>query len=289
MNSLPVKYYSQSKSWMDCKIFSDWFHQQFVPLVRKCCRDHEFEEKALLLLDNAPSHPSAEILQSDDGMIKTLFLPPNTTAAIQPMDQGVLDPCKRRYKRKLLAHIILENESEDKPVPDILKAINMKHVVYWIASAWEEASTDSLCKAWRKLLPETEVNDLEDEDTNLPGSDVEVAAQLGEDTQEAVAQWMVADINEPGHQVLNDDDIVAELLDGDDQDKEESSGEEDAAEETKVSPSDAFNALQVTLRWLEQTNADPSHLLLARKWRDKAARFRSQAMKQTSLRSYSKH
>ena len=83
--------------------------------------------------------------------------------------------------------------------------------------------------------------------------------------------------------------VVAELLDGDDQDKEESSGEEDAAEETKVSPSDAFNALQVTLRWLEQTNADPSHLLLARKWRDEAARIRSQAMKQTSLRSYSKH
>ena len=130
-----------------------------MPLVRKFCRDHEFEEKALLLLDNAPSHPSVEMLQSDDGMIKTLFLPPNTTAAIQPMDQGVLDPCKRRYKRKLLAHIILE-------------------------------------------LPETEVNDLEDEDTDLPESGVEVAAQLGEDTQEAVAQWMVADINEPGHQVL---------------------------------------------------------------------------------------
>ncbi len=29
----------------------------------------------------------------------------------------------------------------------------MKHVVYWIASAWDEASSDSLGKAWKKLLP----------------------------------------------------------------------------------------------------------------------------------------
>ena len=140
MNSLPVHYYSQKKSWMDCRIFSEWFHQRFVPSVRIFCRMHKFETKALLLLDNAPSHQLSGTLQSDDGKIKTIFLPPNTTTAIQPMDQAILDPCKRRYKRKLLAHIILENESADKPVPEILKAIPMKDVVYWIASAWEEAS-----------------------------------------------------------------------------------------------------------------------------------------------------
>jgi len=50
-----------------------------------------------------------------------MYLPPNITAVIQPMDQGVLDPCKRRYKRKLLAHIILENESDKKSFPEILK------------------------------------------------------------------------------------------------------------------------------------------------------------------------
>ena len=74
------------------------------------------------------------------------------------MDQAILDPCKRRYKRKLLAQIILENESADKPVPEILKAITMTDMVYWIASAWEEASSDGLHKAWNNLhvLPESE-------------------------------------------------------------------------------------------------------------------------------------
>ena len=39
------------------------------------------------------------------------------------MDQAILNSCKRRYKRKLLAHTILEDESIDKSVPEILKAI----------------------------------------------------------------------------------------------------------------------------------------------------------------------
>ena len=39
------------------------------------------------------------------------------------MDQAILNSCKRRYKRKLLAHTILEDESTDKSVPEILKAI----------------------------------------------------------------------------------------------------------------------------------------------------------------------
>lgn len=127
---------------MDCQLFREWFHERFTPSVEKFCK-----EKRLLLLDNAPSHPSAATLQSPDGKIKSIFLPPNTTSIIQPMDQGVLEPCKRRYKRKLLGHIILENESEDKSVPDILKSIMMKDVVYWMAAAWQEASNDSLCKA----------------------------------------------------------------------------------------------------------------------------------------------
>ncbi len=68
------------------------------------------------------------------------------------MGQGVLAPCKCRHKRNLLPHIILENESEKKSVPEILKACNMKEVVYWIVSALEEADPDNLRKAWNKGL-----------------------------------------------------------------------------------------------------------------------------------------
>ena len=116
------------------------------------------EQKALLLLDNAPSHPSSATLRSEDGKIKTLFLPPNTTSIIQPMDQAVLDPLNKRYKRRLLHNLIIENELSELSVPEILKTITLKDVVYWITEAWSEASCDSLRKAWRNLLPEPDHN-----------------------------------------------------------------------------------------------------------------------------------
>ena len=85
MNSLPVHYYSQKKAWMDSTLFESWFHDRFVPYAKKFCQDNSIEYKILLLLANAPAHPSVEILQSKDGRVNTMFLPPNTTAIIQPM------------------------------------------------------------------------------------------------------------------------------------------------------------------------------------------------------------
>jgi hypothetical protein len=42
-------------------------------------------QKAVLLLDNAPSHPSENILTSDNSLIVVKLLPPNVTAIIQLM------------------------------------------------------------------------------------------------------------------------------------------------------------------------------------------------------------
>ena len=92
-------------------------------------------------------------------------------------------------------------------------------------------------------------------------------------------------INEPGHQVLDDDEIIADLLECEDDDHEESSDEE-AAASPHVTASEAFDALDMTLRWLEQTNADATHLLLVKMWHDEAARMRCQSMKQSSILSY---
>lgn len=286
MNALPVHYFAQKKSWMDCQTFQKWFNECFIPSVKKFCREKGLEEKVLLLLDNAPSHPSRESLQSSDGKIKVMFLPPNTTSILQPMDQGVLEPCKRRYKRKLLRHIILENDSEDKSVPDILKAITMKDVVYWLAAAWQEASNDSLRKAWRNLLPELDpmLESEAEDDSDEVGDLVETAATLGAEVQDAVAEWMTADVNEPGNQTLDDEEIVAEMV-ASDGDREESDSE-DLVAEAPITPAAAFDALDISLRWLESQNVEADHLMLVKTWRDKAARLRHESLKQTTITSY---
>ena len=81
-----------------------------------------------------------------------MFLPANTTSILQPMDQGSLEALKRRYKKRLLRHLIIENESSSLSIPEILKKLTIKDAVYWSAQAWEDASPISLSNSWNKLL-----------------------------------------------------------------------------------------------------------------------------------------
>ncbi|GFU05084.1 jerky protein homolog-like [Trichonephila clavipes] len=93
MKSLPVYYRSQKKAWMNAMLFKEWFHDQFVPAVKKFNKENDLPQRAILLIDNAPSHPGTEELSS--GEIKAIFLPPNVTPLLQPMDQCVLQKLKK--------------------------------------------------------------------------------------------------------------------------------------------------------------------------------------------------
>ena len=68
------------------------------------------------------------------------------------MDQGILEALKKRYKKRLLQHLILENDSSFLSVPEIVKKLTIKDSV---AQAWEEATAESLAKSWKKLLVPT--------------------------------------------------------------------------------------------------------------------------------------
>ena len=67
-----------------------------------------------MVLDNATSHPNAETLERENGMFKVIFLPPNTTSPLQPMDQSVIETEKRLYKKQLLRKILLDEVEECK-------------------------------------------------------------------------------------------------------------------------------------------------------------------------------
>ena len=106
MASLPVTYMNQQNAWVDTTIFSLWFHNHFVHSVQKQLQEMKLPKKALLILDNCSAHPDEELLVSKDKLVKAMFLPPNVTSLIQPMDQGVLECLKRHYKRSLLCYLM---------------------------------------------------------------------------------------------------------------------------------------------------------------------------------------
>ena len=126
MDALPVIYKSQRNAWMNSEIFVEWFKKDFVPAVKSHQRSQNIRSpKALLLIDNCSAHPDE--LSSRDGSVTCLFLPPNTTSLIQPMDQGVLQAMKNRYKRKLLQKVICSQDiDQTQSIKDIVKLHTVK-------------------------------------------------------------------------------------------------------------------------------------------------------------------
>ena len=80
---LPCRYHNEKKSWMDSVLFEEW--------VRELDRSFTTEKKKIVLLvDNCPAHPIIDNQQS----IELIFLPPNTTLKLKPMDKGVIRSLK---------------------------------------------------------------------------------------------------------------------------------------------------------------------------------------------------
>jgi hypothetical protein len=154
MKLLPVKYTNQSNAWMTAEQFHEWFHHDFVPYVQKELRSKGEKPNAVLLLDNCSAHPHSDELISDDGAVFATFLPPNVTALIQPMDQGVIQSLKMKYKKKLLRRLIMEDDLGTSMM-DFLKGINMKVVIDLVHEAWTEITMDTLRRYWQKILPIT--------------------------------------------------------------------------------------------------------------------------------------
>lgn len=90
---------SNKKAWTTTTIFLDWVHYYLLPEVRSYLEGLGLPTKILLILDNTPSHPqSLEGMYNDD--LDVVFLPPNTTALIQPLDQSVIRAFKAYYARQ---------------------------------------------------------------------------------------------------------------------------------------------------------------------------------------------
>lgn len=107
----------------------------------------------VLIINNVPAHPSVEKLTSLDGKVTFVVLPRNTTSILQPMDQGVLETLKWRYKKAFLRHTILENHAASSlSVQEIVNS-SIKGDIYWIFQAWEDVSEDSLKNTWNKQIP----------------------------------------------------------------------------------------------------------------------------------------
>ncbi|XP_063216422.1 jerky protein homolog-like [Bacillus rossius redtenbacheri] len=113
VKKLPLCYKNQPKAWMTATLFTEWYDKIFIPEVKKHQISLGKEGKVLLIVDHAPTNPTTELLERGNGQFKAIFLPPNVTNLLQPMDQSVIETMKRYYIRQLLRKLLLEGEDKE--------------------------------------------------------------------------------------------------------------------------------------------------------------------------------
>ncbi|XP_055711347.1 jerky protein homolog-like [Phlebotomus papatasi] len=195
-SSFPVKYGHQASSWMSKVLFRDWFFSDFVPQVRDYLRRQGLPEKALLILDNAPVHPHASELVS--GGIKVLYLPPNCTATIQPMDQNILETMKRKYK-SMFVQFLLQNLDNEQDLMESIKKTNILQAILWLSEAWDNVQSGTIARSWKGIFTETYTPDDQEEIQQIENDQTDEISELYELmnllpvteplTQDDVQQW----------------------------------------------------------------------------------------------------
>ena len=113
VESLPVDYKFNRKAWMNSHLFEIWLKKVNRIMVKK-------QRNILMFIDNAPSHPSTLNLSN----VRLQFFPPNTTSKSQPMDQGIIQAMKLKFRKKQLLYLIREmNRDKEKCGSTFLKQI----------------------------------------------------------------------------------------------------------------------------------------------------------------------
>ena len=134
ISSLPVKYFHQSKAWMTGntlnKILST-FNSKMIQQKRSI----------VLLMDNAGCHP--QDIKEKYSNIKFVFLPPNTTSKLQPLDLGIIANFKTHYRRLLLCFVLASIDTCNS-ASEVVRSVTILTAIRWISKAWMEVKAETV-------------------------------------------------------------------------------------------------------------------------------------------------
>lgn len=156
-SKLPVMWRSNAKAWLTRQFFTEWVLEVFAPAVKKYLQENNLPLRCLLLMDNAPAHPPSleDDLTEEFDFIKIIFLPPNTTPLIQPMDQRVIANFKQLYTKFLFLRCFEVTNDTALTLRDFWKHhFNIYHCITIVDKAWKHVSYRALNSSWRNIWPE---------------------------------------------------------------------------------------------------------------------------------------
>ena len=141
MSKLPVQYYSQTNAWMTGEILD-------TVLTKLNRRLSARSRSVVLLMDNAACHP--QDLKGKYSNIKIIFLPPNTTSQLQPLDLGIIQNFKVHYRKFLLRFVISKIDETTESASEIVKSVDVLKAIRWVAESWDAVKKETIIKCFRK-------------------------------------------------------------------------------------------------------------------------------------------
>ena len=172
MKKAPVHWRSSERAWMNYNM-KDWLLNCFMPDVRRKRRQDGRELKVLLVIDNCPAH--AHYLSDLHPSVQVVFLPPQMTSIIQPLDQEIIATVKCRYHSEVFRELRRSTESlaevrrilfgnedgdlnDDDDLPDVLDDpdfLTENPQLVTVHQFWRrftvKDTTDHLLRAWESI------------------------------------------------------------------------------------------------------------------------------------------
>ena len=279
INTLPCTYRFSRKAWMTTDLFVTWLTSFNAKMMRQ-------DRHVLLFLDNAPSHPKTEFSN-----VKLMFFPPNTTSKLQPLDQGVIQAFKLKYRKRQMTHILAQLRSNPNVTgPEIMKKVTVLDAVMWAAEAWKEVAPETITKCFRHAgfksadqqtddiaLIEPVNEELNSISRELIGVDFGELHQIDEDIE--TCDNVDIDWSRPKS------DILSELRGSSPMPEEEEEDGEDEQTTSTVTPAEALKALCI-IKEFASSHAMLEEMTVADKLADKFLSMLPNMTKQKTINDF---
>ena len=191
----------------------------------------EGRKKIALLIDNRLAQPPA----SDLTNFQLVFLPPNTTSVLQPMDQGVLRSLKAHYRHRVVRRLCRAlDKTKTLPKISILQATKI------LVPSWEIVSAQTTVNCFRKpgITPKAQNAAITDADD--PFSDLKESLQQLHDIDpdmvpEGVTPESLTDVDNEvitTASVITDDEILGSVTTNQQEQSDEDGDNDEEIEET---------------------------------------------------------
>jgi len=284
-NSLPVNYYWNKKSWMQVSIWNQYLKKLDAHMRAQ-------KRNILLLVDNAPTHALYENTILTNIVIH--HLSPNTTAYLQPCDQGIINSFKSQYRKLYLRNRVKTfdnfNEYGTEPVE-----INIKKCIKYVARAWDSVTDITINNCWKKanIMPTYNEEDNDENEILMELARIKeleevqvLIDQLNPENPFTAEEFVDYDNSEGTTEMVSDEEILKAVLPND-QEKEEEIEEIPLPTITHTEAVESYDKVLLYLQQKEENfDSKKNDIKIIKKLKKEALKDRFISARQVNLNDF---